>query len=85
MENRGNGAATNVVAVLNNYPSNVTVVDGTVVFGTIGPGAQVTPPDTFTLRVNRLIPIANKDMTWKVDYDDAGGHHWTLAHMPLFL
>jgi len=86
MTNKGNGAASNVVAVLGNWPSNIIkVVDGQVIFGTIDPLQQVTPADRFTLWVDRSIPIVNKDMTWKVDWDDVGGHHWTLANMPLFM
>ena len=85
MKNRGDGEATSASATLMSWPSNVTVVDGNVSFGTIAAGATVLSADTFALRIDRSTAVANVDLSWKVSYTDAGGVTWILVNLPLFL
>ncbi len=84
MENRGNGGATNVAATLNNWPSNVSIIDGSVSWPAIDAGQKVTSADTFTLRIDRSIPVANSSLTWILEWDEAGGVHRRLVNFPLF-
>jgi hypothetical protein len=83
IKNQGNGDATGVSAVLQNWPAQVTVVDGNVTFPDVAAGAQVTSTDTFTIRINRSVPVQNSDLTWKLTYT-TGGSTWVLVNFPLF-
>lgn len=83
IKNQGNGNATNVSAQLQNWPSQVTVIDGNVAFPDIAASAQVTSTDTFTIRIDRTTPVLNVDLTWKLTYTDAGGTTWTVVNFPL--
>ena len=84
MENRGNGDATNVVAVLSNWPANVTVIDETVSWPAIPATQTVTSFDTFKLRINRRIRVTNSTLTWTLTFDDASGKQQKLVNFPLF-
>jgi YD repeat-containing protein len=84
LKNQGTGDASNVSAQLQNWPSQVTVVQGTIHFGTIAAGTQVTSSDTFTIRIDRRTPVQNVDLTWKVTYTDVAGTTWQLVNFPLF-
>jgi hypothetical protein len=86
IKNEGTGDASNVSAQLQNYPAQVTVVDGNVAFSGSVPagGTPVTSADTFTVRIDRSVPVANKDLTWKLTYTDAGGTTWILVNFPLY-
>lgn len=66
--------AYNVTAKLNPVPSQVTVVDGEVSFGTINAGQTVIGTDTFKVRIDRTKPVQDSDLSWTVTYAyDAGG------------
>jgi hypothetical protein len=82
MENKGNGDASNVNATLNNWPSNIAVIDGSVSWPTIPGYSTVTAADTFKLRVDRSVATSKYNLTWIVQYDDAGGTHQTLVNFP---
>jgi len=80
----GNGGATNVSAQLQNWPSQVTVVDGNLGFPDVPAGGQVLSTDTFTIRIDRRVPVTNSDLTWKLTFTDAGGTTWVLVNFPLY-
>jgi hypothetical protein len=71
LANVGTGDATNVSADLIDFPANVAIVDGMVTFGNIQAGATVTGTDTFTIQVDRSIPVSSDDLRWRVQYTDA--------------
>jgi len=71
--NVGTANAESVQAELLNFPSNVTVVDGVVGFGTIPAGGTVVSSDTFTIRVNRRIRTRDRDLGWHLTYTGPGG------------
>lgn len=70
--NLGSGAAQGVTAALQDFPSNVTVVDGELTFGDIGVGAMVQSGDSFKIRVDRRITTSDRDLKWRVAYTAAG-------------
>ncbi len=84
IKNQGNGGATNVSAQLQNWPSQVTVIDGNVSFPDVAAGLQMTSTDTFTIRIDRTTPVLNGDLKWKITYTDAGSTTWTIVNFPLF-
>ncbi|MFW8602247.1 PKD domain-containing protein [Desulfobacterota bacterium M19] len=84
IRNQGNGKATNISAQLQNWPAQVTVVDGKVSFPNIAAGSQDTSTDTFIIRIDRTTPVQNRDLTWKISYTDAGGNSYTIMNFPLF-
>lgn len=85
IKNQGNGDVSNVTATLQNWPSQVTVVDGNVDSfpSPVNPGDQATSTDTFTIRIDRTTPVANVDLTWRVTYTDIAGTY-TLLNFPLY-
>lgn len=84
LENRGTGGATALSATLNNWPSNVSVVDGAVSWPAVPPGAKVVSTDTFILRMDRSVSVPNSSLTWILKYTDPGGNQQTLVNFPLF-
>ncbi len=84
MQNQGNGEATNISAQLQNWPSQVTVMDGGVSFPDISAGSQATSTDTFTIRIDRRRPVLNGDLKWKVTYTNVDGNTYTVMNFPLF-
>jgi len=83
IENAGNNTAKAVSAVLGNHPAQVTVIDGNVSFPEVPAGQQKTSTDTFTIQIDRRVPVANADLTWTVTFTDAAGQTWTLFNFPL--
>jgi len=85
MMNVGAGDATAVSATLQNYPAQVTVVDGNVSFPTVpAGGTPVTSTDTFTIRINRSTAVRNIDLAWRLQFTDAAGTAWVLMNFPLY-
>ena len=85
IKNVGTGDATAVFAMLQNWPAQVTVVDGNVTFPTVpAGGTQVTSTDTFAIRIDRSVPVQNTDLSWRLQFTDAAGTAWTLVNFPLF-
>ena len=84
IKNVGTADATDVSAALQNWPAQVTVVDGNVAFPTVpAGGAPVTSTDTFTIRIDRTVPVQNTDLSWKLQFTDGAGTHWILVNFPL--
>jgi hypothetical protein len=83
MRNIGTADAENVKCTLDSWPAQVSVVDGQVTFGAIAAGAVKTSADTFKIRMDRRYPVANAQLKWKLEYDDAGGSHWIFVNFPL--
>ena len=52
-------------------------------FGNVAAGVVVTSLNTFCLRQNRRYPMADFQIRWKLEYDDAGGTHVTFLDFPL--
>jgi len=85
IKNVGTGDATAVSAALQNWPAQVTVVDGNVLFPTVPTGGTpVTSTDTFTIRINRSVPVQNRDLAWRLQFTDSVGTTWTLVNFPLY-
>ena len=60
------------------------MIDGDVTFGPINPGQAIQSADTFTVRVDRAIPVQNSNLNWRVTYAyDTGGLFTTTATLPL--
>ena len=84
IKNVGTGDATAVSAALQNWPAQVTVVDGNVAFPNVpAGGTPVTSTDTFTIRIDRSVPVQNTDLSWKLQFTDSGGTTWVLVNFPL--
>ena len=83
MRNRGSGAAANVQCTLDSWPAQISVVDGAVAFGAIPAVTVVTSGDTFKFREDRRYPVADFQIRWKLEYDDAGGNHVVFLDFPL--
>lgn len=84
IKNQGSGDATNVSAVLQNWPSQVTVIDGSVTFGTVAAGQTVASSDTFTVRIDRSVAVSNNDLSWKLTFTVPGGSQYVLVNFPLY-
>lgn len=85
IKNLGTGDATSVSAALQNWPAQVTVVDGSVSFPTVPAGGTVvSSTDTFKIRINRSVAVKNTDLTWRLQFTDGGGTTWTLVNFPLY-
>jgi hypothetical protein len=84
LRNSGMGNASAVSANLRTYPANVTVVDGTATLPTLSAGSTVSSSDTFTIRIDRSIPVRNSDISWQVIFTDSVGTSRTIANLPLF-
>ena len=83
MRNRGTGDAFNVECTIDSVPAQITVVDDHVDFGDIAAGVVVTSLDTFSFRQDRRYPVADFQIRWKLEYDDAAGNHVTFLDFPL--
>ncbi len=83
MKNRGGATASNVQCTIDSIPSQVTVVDGHVDFGTVAAGAVVTSIDTFKIRMDRRYPVTDLQIRWKLEYIDALGAHVSFLDFPL--
>jgi hypothetical protein len=84
IKNEGNGDTTNVSAQLQNWPNQVSLIDGNVSFGNVLAGQQVTSQDTFTIRINRQTALQKADLTWKLTYTDSAGTTWVIVNFPLY-
>lgn len=62
----------NVSAELRAGPENMSIVEPYVTLGTIPAGAEVTSLDTFTIRVDRALPIDPAPLSWRVSLSGGG-------------
>ena len=83
MRNRAVGNAFNVECTIDSVPAQITVVDDHVDFGDVPGNTVVTSLDTFKFRQDRRYPVADFQIRWKLEYDDAGGNHITFLVFPL--
>ncbi|MEW6379165.1 MAG: PKD domain-containing protein [bacterium] len=83
MRNRGTGDAFNVQCSIDQKPPQMTVVDGQVSFGNVTAGAVVTSVDSFKYQHDRRYPMADIQIRWKLEYDDAAGSHIVFLDFPL--
>lgn len=60
----GAQALTNASETLTAAGSGTTIVDASVVIGSLAANAQVTPSDTITIRQNTLIPFNQAALVW---------------------
>ncbi len=83
IKNESASPAHQVSATLNKWPSQVTVLDGALTFGTVPAGQSVTSQDTFVLRVDRSKPLKNTDLGWTLTYSsDTGGTISATVQLP---
>jgi hypothetical protein len=84
IKNNSSSKAYNVTAQLKTWPSQVSVTDGAVNFGNVNPGQTLFSQDTFTVRIDRLKPVQNSELSWLVTYAySAGGSLTTTVTLPL--
>ena len=57
---------TNVSAILTSTPSNVTVVDGSVIFGTLNANASINSADEFVIAVDLSVKTSLDALIWEV-------------------
>ncbi|OEU64979.1 MAG: hypothetical protein BBJ57_09060 [Desulfobacterales bacterium PC51MH44] len=67
--NNGTEDAVNVTATLTSLVPTTTVIDGSLTFGAVPAGATVTSSDTLTVRIDRLYPFNESDLSWDIHYD----------------
>lgn len=60
-------ALTDVRAFVEGTGTGTTVIDGTVLVGSLATGASATPPDTITLRHDRNIAFDPAALRWRVE------------------
>jgi len=53
-------------------PDNVTIIEGEVDVGPLEAGEMVISVDTFTLRVDRSVPLSPLPISWLVTYSQGG-------------
>lgn len=65
-KNNGSEALSDVSATLTAVGAGATIVDGTVLFSSIGAGASVTPADSITIRQDRSVPFNPAALVWTI-------------------
>lgn len=58
---------TNVIGTLTSVPSNITVVDGAVVFGTVAGNGDTTSADEFIITVDLTVKTSLDELVWRVE------------------
>ena len=58
---------TNVIGTLTSAPSNITVVDGTVVFGTVAGNGDTTSADEFIITVDLTVKTSLDELVWRIE------------------
>jgi len=66
--NNGTADVKNVTATLTTLVSTTTVIDGSLSFGDVPAGASVPSSDTFTVRINRVYPFNESDLSWNIQF-----------------
>lgn len=70
IRNTGSNSYTGVSATLvAPIPQGMSVVDGALAFGAIGPASRTDSGDTFTFRQNRVYGVSNADLRWQITGD----------------
>lgn len=72
LNNNSTVAAADVLVELLDVPDNISVLDGEVSFGSIGPGVSAVSDDTFTLRVDRSQLIDTAVISWRASINWEG-------------
>jgi hypothetical protein len=73
LNNNSNVAVSSVHVELLNAPDNVSIIDNNVTFAYIEAGRSAISDDTFTLRVDRSIPIDPTIISWRASINWADG------------
>ena len=73
LNNNSSNPVSNVLVELLDASDNISIFEANVTFAYIGAGESVTSEDTFTLRVDRSVPIDGTIISWRVTIDWEGG------------
>jgi len=86
IENRSSLDVYNVVATITDWPIHTTVPDPDVTVGDIPAGSSAWSGDTFTVRVDMMLPGVDpcEGVFWRIEYDDAAGSHHVIEDVPEF-
>lgn len=60
-----------VIATVRSLSSATTVLDATINYGNVGPGASFSNADTFTIRQDRMIAFNPADLVWSFTFNHA--------------
>jgi len=66
--NNSSQNATNVTATLTSLASTTIVIDNSLTFGNIPANSTVTSTDTFMVRIDRLYPFKESNLSWAIQY-----------------
>ena len=73
LNNNSNVSVSSVHVELLDAPANISILDNDVTFAYIAPGQSVLSDDTFTLRIDRSIPIDPTIISWRATINWVGG------------
>ncbi len=73
LNNNSKNDVVNAMVELLEASDNISIMDGTVSFASIGAGQSVESDDTFALQIDRSIPIDATVISWRASYQLAGG------------
>ena len=73
VNNTGTRQFTNVTATLTSVPANITIVDGSLNFGSVSSNATITSTDVFVIRVDLRVKTSFDDLIWQVNGDVVTG------------
>jgi len=71
--NTGSRQFTNVTATLTSSPANITVVDGSLNFGSVTGNATITSTDVFIIQVDLRVKTSFNSLIWQVNGDVVTG------------
>lgn len=69
VNNTGARQFTNVTATLTSIPANISIVDGSLNFGSVSGNANITSTDVFVIRVDLRVKTSFDDLIWQVNGD----------------
>jgi hypothetical protein len=84
LENHSDKDAFNVQAALMKVPDDVTVIDGSVMFGEVKARSAKWSEDSFRIRVASKVPNPESTVWWNIEWDDSQGEHQVVKDVPMF-
>jgi hypothetical protein len=84
IENRSDEDAFDVQATLTKAPDDVTVIDGSVMFGKVKARSAKWSEDSFRIRVASKVPNPESTVWWNIEWDDSQGEHQVVIVVPMF-
>ncbi len=80
--NRGDEAFDVILLTLIDIPSEITVADGRVTFDWLAPGATADSVSTFTVEIDRSVPVDITTISWQATFFNEGKQYSSILTVP---